>query len=177
MLFKGINKWWMWNDYVQVWGSGFPSFLPLLVLGGSLSIKDRGAHQKLTTNRGLDFRPDTFSSTYRYRRDITHSNGLGGNPDCCQIHSKKPSMTFLRVGFLGSKFAYRHKMAAERMACFLPWKGRSLICGSQKIFNCDSFLLLHQKQWYIPGPSSLVAKWLLVYRPFIKSFVWLVRAY
>ena len=26
MLFKGINKWWMWNDYVR---SGFPSFLPL----------------------------------------------------------------------------------------------------------------------------------------------------
>ena len=160
----------------QVWGSGFPCFLPHRSWG-DLIHKDRGASPKLTTNLGLDFRPNTLSPNYRYRRVSTHPNGLGGNP----LLSDKFQQTFhdfFAGGFLGSKFAYRHKMAAKRMGCyFLPWKGRSLICGSKKIFNCDSILLLHQKQWYIPGPSSLGAKWFLVYRPFIKSFVWLVRAY
>ena len=39
----------------------------------------------------------------------------------------------------------------KRMGCclsFLPRKSHSLICGSKKIFNCDLFLLLHQKMIY-----------------------------
>ena len=44
MLLKGINKWWMWNDYVRSVRFGGRGFLAsFLCFRGILSIKDRGA--------------------------------------------------------------------------------------------------------------------------------------
>lgn len=160
----------------QVWGSGFPSFLPLLVLGGIWSIKDRGAHQKLTTSLGLDFRPNTFSPNYRYRRDITHSNGLGWKP---WLLSDK-FLTNLPWLFCGWAFWDRNlprgtKWLLRGWVCFFttihwfadPRSSLIVVCFCCFIKNNDTYLDL--PLW--------VPNWFLVYRHRMKSFVWSVRAY